>query len=184
MSGWMINSESSLYAFLLLFIGEWFVQSILNYPSWWQVETLNELSILFHTNQRKCQLLISRFKSLPAPRIVVIANGEKAEAVFVSNLVKNRKTKKYEFRREHLRICLRLPSKKLSLDLGVITNDVSHFYALTNQYGFLRKGIRSLLKRRDRIEWNWRLNGSTIWSQVIISIMLTSLGKMDEVGLG
>jgi len=59
--------------------------------------------------------------------VCLIANGEKVEAVFVSNLVKNRKTKKYEFRRDQLKIFLRLLSKKLSLELGVITNDVSHF---------------------------------------------------------
>ena len=57
----------------------------------------------------------------------LIANQQKAEAVFVSNLVKNRITKIYEFRRDQLTIFLRLPSKELSLELGVIITDASHF---------------------------------------------------------
>ena len=62
-----------------------------------------------------------------APRMCLITNQQKAEAVFVSNLVTNRKTRKYEFKRDQLKIFLRLPSKKLSHELGVITNDASHF---------------------------------------------------------
>ena len=43
------------------------------------------------------------------------------------NLVKNRKTREYEFQRNKIKVFLLIPQKKSSQEMGVINNDASHF---------------------------------------------------------
>ena len=43
------------------------------------------------------------------------------------NLIKNRKTREYEFQRRKIKVFLLIPQKKSSQEMGVITNDASHF---------------------------------------------------------
>ena len=43
------------------------------------------------------------------------------------NFIKNRKTREYEYQRNKIKVFLLIPQKKSSQELGVITNDVSHF---------------------------------------------------------
>ena len=49
------------------------------------------------------------------------------------NLIKERKTRKYEFRRDKISIFLQLAAKKSSQNLGDITDGVSHFLCPENQ---------------------------------------------------
>ena len=62
-----------------------------------------------------------------APRVCLIASRKRSEAIFTVNLIKNRITRKYEFQRDKIEIFLQLSTKKFSQEMGVITNDASHF---------------------------------------------------------
>jgi len=62
-----------------------------------------------------------------APQMCLIASRKRSEAIFTINLIKNRKTRKYEFRRDKVAVFLLIPQKKSSQEMGVILNDVSHF---------------------------------------------------------
>ena len=46
---------------------------------------------------------------------------------FTTNLIKERKTRKYEFRRDKVAVFLLIPQKKSSQNLGDILESVSHF---------------------------------------------------------
>jgi hypothetical protein len=62
-----------------------------------------------------------------APRVCLITSRQRSEATFTMNLIKNRKTREYEFQRNIIKIYLLISQKKSSQEMGVITNDASHF---------------------------------------------------------
>jgi len=59
--------------------------------------------------------------------VCLITSRKRSEAIFTINLIKNRKTREYEFRRNKITVFLLIPQKKSSQELGVIITDVSHF---------------------------------------------------------
>ena len=57
----------------------------------------------------------------------LITSRKRSEAIFTLNLIKNRKTREYEFLRNKIKVFLLIPQKKSSQEMGVIITDASHF---------------------------------------------------------
>jgi len=104
----------------------------------------------------------------------LITNRKRSEAIFTMNLIKNRKTRKYEFRRDKVAVFLLIPQKKSSQEMGVITNDASHFlcpelplWLLAQRYPIIlqekrAKRVELALKWQQDLESGYYLNYADI----------------------
>jgi len=106
----------------------------------------------------KCEVQVPT----PPPRLCLITNGKRSEVLLTLNLIKERKTRNYEFRRDKIAIFLLIPQKKSSQNLGDILESVSHFFALIYRFGFPLSDIRTLCRKRKSGGWNWLRNGSGV----------------------